>query len=31
MLPIWYKEYKNLIDNSIKNYLEKYFKTEKNP
>jgi len=31
MLPNWYTQYKNLIDISIKNYLELYFETEKNP
>ena len=31
MLPNWYKEYKNLIDNVVKNYLIEYFKSEKNP
>jgi len=31
MLPNWYKEYKNLIDNSVENYLIEYFKSEKNP
>jgi hypothetical protein len=25
MLPEWYNEYKNFIDNSIKNYLDNYF------
>ncbi len=31
MLPNWYIEYKKLIDDSVKNYLTKYFKSEKNP
>jgi len=31
MLPTWYNTYKELIDNSIKNYLENYLNTEKNP
>ncbi len=31
MLPNWYKNYKEIINNSIKKYLEKYFETEKNP
>ena len=31
MLPTWYIDYKKLIDNSIKNYLTEYFKSEKNP
>jgi len=30
MLPTWYIEYKNLIDNSVENYLTEYFKSEKN-
>jgi len=31
MLPTWYKQYKELIDNSVKNYLTEYFESEKNP
>ncbi len=31
MLPNWYTEYKNLIDNSVEQYLTDYFKSEKNP
>jgi hypothetical protein len=31
MLPTWYNEYKRLIDNSIENYLKKYFENTKNP
>ena len=31
MLPTWYIEYKNLIDNSVENYLTEYFEYEKNP
>jgi len=30
MLPNWYIEYKNLIDNSVEQYLTEYFKSEKN-
>lgn len=30
MLPAWYNEYKQLIDNSINNYLIAYFEWEKN-
>ena len=30
MLPNWYKDYKKLIDDSIENYLKKYFESEKN-
>lgn len=30
MLPIWYNNYKNLIEFSINNYLEKHFENEKN-
>lgn len=30
MLPSWYNNYKNLIETSINNYLENYFKDEKN-
>ena len=30
MLPNWYTDYKNLIDNSINNYLIDYFKSEEN-
>jgi len=30
MLPNWYIEYKKLIDNSVKNYLTEYFKSEEN-
>gem|GEM_PF-5823758 len=26
----WYLEYKKLIDNSVENFLIKYFETEKN-
>jgi hypothetical protein len=25
MLPEWYNEYKNFIEDSIKNYLDNYF------
>jgi len=31
MLPIWYNKYKELIDDSVKNYLTEYFEGEKNP
>jgi hypothetical protein len=31
MLPTWYLNYKELIDNSILKYLEKYFESERNP
>ena len=31
MLPTWYIEYKNLIDDSVENYLTEYFNEEKNP
>jgi len=31
MLPTWYTKYKELIDNSVENYLTEYFKSEKNP
>ena len=30
MLPNWYNDYKNLIDNSVENYLTEYFESEKN-
>jgi geranylgeranyl diphosphate synthase type II len=30
MLPIWYSEYKELIDNSVEKYLTEYFKSEEN-
>jgi hypothetical protein len=26
MLPIWYKKYKNFIEQNIEIYLDKYFK-----
>lgn len=31
MLPIWYNEYKKFIETALKNYLEEYFFSEKNP
>ncbi len=31
MLPNWYLDYKKVIDNSVKDYLTDYFKSEKNP
>lgn len=30
MLPNWYSDYKNLIDNSVENYLINHFNSEKN-
>lgn len=30
MLPSWYNEYKTTIETSLRNYLEKYFSSEKN-
>jgi len=30
MLPNWYTDYKKLIDDSVKNYLTEYFKSEEN-
>ncbi len=30
MLPNWYLEYKNLIDDSVEEYLNNYFESEKN-